>query len=243
MEFEENLELQDLYYYDDIIYNTGSPDDLRSLNSWLEYYREMVDSLSALISRLNIQDQFEENPQAAEIIVDMHRRYKDIADTIAEAIARTEARNERTRQQLQAVATASEDFKDVKRPQFPSAGDPASSRTLPSNDDTDSDHAESSASLTYDDLGELELTTSELAKILSMSASLVRRRAVEASKLVGWDANSKFPLAVDALVLYDNDKVKKRFAAAKPSKGGGKDKGWLFREIIPKLEDLPKPEA
>jgi hypothetical protein len=233
--YENGLEFEDSAYRDCIVKNTGSTEDLEDLRFWQKDYQKMVDSLTALIIQLNAGQQANEHPEAARIVLEMRRYYKAIVDEISKTIDNTERRNECTKRELQAIASAPEASASTA-PAAPvlSSGYLAPPSPLPSKDGISGNSAGCTSELTIDDLIGDEFTTSELAKLLKKNASNIRRRAEKAAERMGWDSNSKVPLAVDHLFIEAGNK-ERRFAAISHGTGG-KGKGWVFKEINSKSE-------
>ncbi len=236
-EYENGLEFEDSEYYDCIVKNTGSPEDLEDLRFWQKGYQKTVDSLKALIIQINAGQQANENPEAARVVLEMHRHYKAIVDEISKTIEYTERRNERTKRDLQAIASAPEASASTA-PAAPvlSSGHLAPPPPLPSKDGISGNPAGCTSELTIDDLIGPELTTLELAKLLGIEPCSIRRRAGKAAERMGWDSNSKVPLAVDHLFIEAGNK-ERRFAAISHGTGG-KDRGWVFKEINSKSEPI-----
>ena len=243
MEFEEGLALTEEFCLNSIDDSKRSPGDMVELDFWHEYYQRRVDCLVTLISWINAHDQLDSNSNAARVAIQMHSMHKRMATQISNAITESKKNYERLRQQLKAVADGSQGTTEVGPLQFPPLSNPVSSGLAQAKGLPDGRLDKRSSVLTADDLTGPKLTTSELAEYFNLSKGDIARKASMASKLVGWDANSNYPLAVDALVLHKDEIGERRFAVVELSKGGGKGKGWVFREIKFKSVGQPKLEA
>lgn len=246
LEYEQDLEreVEDQFHVDIIINYSGSPKDLEALQSLLTYYTGIVSGINQLLLSLHERDEINRNPEAIKVVFRMQQRFQGIKQRIEGFLECMRREKQQLSEALIAMAegqsTPGEKILINDRVLEDEAYILRSGQSVDDEKNTSSSAITMpSPRLTDADLCGKELTCKELADVVKVNESTLRRRAIEAAEQAGgWNSSSGYPLEISGIDSIDGKKY-----AATSRGGGGARRGWIFREIAANFKPCIDPSS